>query len=282
MTTALVLGGAGFIGTAIVRALEAAGSDVAIAGTSSRVDALTAERIAALAPVELVVFCAGSSSVAASAADPTGERAKTVEPLRRLVETMAHWPAPRLVFISSAAVYGNAMQLPTPETATCAPVSAYGVHKRECEQLLFDAALPSAIVRLFSVYGPGLRKQLLWDACKKALAHKETFAGTGAEERDWLHVTDAAALVLAAAAVASRDVPIFNGGSGIGVAVRDVLAPICLAMRADPPTFTGETRAGDPTKYLADITRARALGWAPQIELARGLAEYVAWFVEHG
>src|SRR5512146_2311629 len=113
MKTALVLGGAGFVGSAVVRALEAAGHTVAVAGTGPERDPLTRERIAALAPTELVVFCAGSSSVAASIADPGRERDKTVAPLEHLLRVMATWPHARLVFVSSAAVYGTAAQLPT-------------------------------------------------------------------------------------------------------------------------------------------------------------------------
>jgi UDP-glucose 4-epimerase len=284
MKTALVTGGAGFIGAAVVRALG--GYAVTIAGTSSISDPLTATRIAALEPnIDLLVHCAGGSSVGASLADPSADYEKTVPPFMRLLEYVkTRARRARVVLLSSAAVYGNAVEIPTSETSTIAPVSPYGVHKRMCEELCLSSAcidgVSSTILRLFSVYGAGLRKQLLWDACRKARAGDVTFAGTGDEERDWLHVDDAAALIVAAAGQASPDVPIYNGASGVGIRVRDVVEQICRELGADAPRFSGKTRAGDPQRYVADITRARALGWAPQIQIERGVSQFVAWFRE--
>ena len=107
-----------------------------------------------------------------------------------------------------------------------------------------------------------------------------SFAGTGDEQRDWLHVEDAAALIVKLAAVASPHVPVVNGASGRGMRVREILEALCKGLGAPAPVFTGIKRAGDPERYIADVTRARALGWSPQIEIERGLAEYVAWFLE--
>jgi len=280
MLTALVTGGHGFIGGAIARALE--GYRVTVAGNLPD-DPLTAERIAALEPVDVIVHCAGGSSVGASLQDPGADFVISVPPFEALFEHVrARMPTTRVVFLSSAAVYGNASRVPTPETTPLAPVSPYGVHKQQCEELCRrfgrEHGIASVIVRLFSVYGPGLRKQLLWDACRKAHVGNVTFAGTGNEERDWLHVDDAASLVVAALQHATAQAPVFNGGSGVGVAVRDVVGQICRELAAPAPRFTGEVRAGDPTRYVADITRARALGWSPRIDIVTGVSQFVAWF----
>ena len=188
------------------------------------------------------------------------------------------------MLVSSAAVYGAAVSIPTSESCALAPISPYGAHKRICEELCASYGrsfgVASVVLRLFSVYGPGLRKQLMWDACRKARAGELTFAGTGDEERDWLHVDDAASLVIAAAAQASAATPIYNGASGAGVRVRDVVGQIYRELGAGTPRFSGETRAGDPRRYVADVTRSRSLGWSPRVELARGISQYVAWFRE--
>jgi len=278
MRTALVTGGAGFLGTAVTEALEAEGYAVTVLGRSSQTEPLTGATIAtALArDPALVVHCAGGSSVARSIQDPDGERAKTVPPFAELLGQLRD-RAP-VVLLSSAAVYGAAAVVPTPETSPTAPLSPYGEHKLACEQLVRAHGGPAAIVRLFSVYGAGLRKQLLWDACQKATAGVPRFAGTGDEERDWLHVRDAAALILVAARAASSDVPVINGGTGRGTSVREVVGLISRELGAPAPEFSGEVRAGDPARYVADITRARELGWAPRIDVARGIADYVAWF----
>jgi UDP-glucose 4-epimerase len=284
---ALVTGGRGFLGTAIVRALRAAGYAVEVAATSSRSDFLDRARVRALAPFDVLIHCAGSSSVGASLADPHGDFEKTVPPLALLLDSVRTRAAQtRVVLLSSAAVYGNAAELPTPESCPVAPVSPYGFHKRMCEELCLsygrNYGVASVILRLFSVYGPGLRKQLFWDACRKARAAETLFAGTGDEERDWLHVDDAAALVVASLSHAVSDAPVINGASGVGVRVRDAIDQIYRELEAGPARFSGAIRAGDPNRYVADITRARALGWSPRIDIQRGIAEYVAWFREQG
>jgi UDP-glucose 4-epimerase len=281
MKAAVVTGAAGFIGAAVARALESERFTVYAAGTSSAADPLTPERVAALPAFELLVHCAGSSSVGASLQDPERELAKTVPPLQAVLDHVrTKQPHARVVLLSSAAVYGNAARVPTPETCPAAPVSAYGEHKRMCEELCVASGIAAVIVRLFSVYGPGLRKQLLWDACRKADRGELTFAGTGDEERDWLHIDDAAALIVRAAQEASASVPIFNGASGAGVRVRDVVGQIYRELGAGQPQFSGAARAGDPQRYVGDITRARALGWSPRILIERGIAQYVAWYRE--
>jgi UDP-glucose 4-epimerase len=123
-----------------------------------------------------------------------------------------------------------------------------------------------------------LRKQLLWDACKKVAAGTHRFFGTGHELRHWLHIDDAVALIVTAAEVATAPATILNGGSGVGTPNHHVVTELLGAMGAGAPEFVGGGRPGDPPRYVADITRARALGWSPRIDLGRGLAEYVRWF----
>jgi UDP-glucose 4-epimerase len=283
---ALITGGAGFLGSAIVRALRGAGYATTSIG-NTRDDRLTGDRLAALDPdLDVIVHCAGGSSVGASLTSPLEEFEKTVPPLAALLEQVRRRArTPRVVLLSSAAVYGHAEQVPTPETAAIAPISPYGFHKRMCEDLLAcygkNYGVQSVVVRLFSVYGPNLRKQLMWDACSKVVRGDLTFAGTGNEVRDWLHVEDAAALTVLLGAYASPDVPIYNGAAGVGVSVRDVVTQICEELGAGAPEFSQAARPGDPPRYIADVTRARSLGWAPKVEIRAGISQYVKWFKEH-
>ena len=104
---------------------------------------------------------------------------------------------PRVVFVSSAAVYGNPPSLPVDEKATPCPMSPYGRHKVECEQLLREfherIELPSVSLRVFSAYGEGLRRQIFWDVCVQALANGEIrLHGSGSETRDFVHAYDVA------------------------------------------------------------------------------------------
>jgi UDP-glucose 4-epimerase len=188
-------------------------------------------------------------------------------------------PKALLLFPSSAAVYGATPAGPIDEEAPLNPVSLYGEHKKMAEELCASSGLRVALLRLFSVYGPGLRKQLLWDACRKLSAGERTFGGDGTEKRDWVHVEDAAAFFVRAAQVAPDGFSTVNVGSGRAVSTREVLTTLFAAWSdAGEPVFTGAARPGDPQHYQAATARARSWGWRPERSLADGIAEYVRWF----
>lgn len=249
---------------------------------------LTALRSLDLRP-DLIVHCAGSGAVGASITAPYTDFQRTVETTAAVLEFLrVDCPEAALVYPSSAAVYGVADRLPMVESLPLRPASPYGVHKKIAEELVVEHArlfgLKAVVVRLFSIYGEGFYKQLLWDACQRISAHESVFFGTGDETRDWLHASDAAELLAQAAGHASSNCPIVNGGFGESVSVRDVLTEIFQLMgRDDLPRFCGTQRPGDPLHYHADVRQAMSWGWQPQVTWQAGLARYVAWFKqEHG
>jgi UDP-glucose 4-epimerase len=188
------------------------------------------------------------------------------------------------VYPSSASVYGAAKVMPIQEDTQCAPVSPYGVNKRIAEQLILshgaNYGTAAAIVRLFSVYGCGLRKQLLWDACRKLSSGDFVFAGTGNETRDWLHVDDAAELLLIATKYAVPHCPVMNGGTGTGIHVREMLTHLasCLDAGGEPLMFSGISRSGDPNAFVADMSQTSYWDWKPIAYWMDKVAEYVAWW----
>lgn len=297
---ALVTGAAGFIGSRVVDRLVADGwRVVGIGHGSPHADArrnmrwvesdLTAAALSALdcAP-DAIVHCAGTASVGRAESDPQGEHRRTVGATRSVLDFSASLPAPaRLVMVSSAAVYGAAAEMPTPESSPLAPLSRYGEFKVEAEGLWCDHALEygrqAAIVRLFSVYGEGLRKQLLWDACGKLMRGDGRFDGTGDETRDWLYVDDAVELLVSSIGRAKRECVIVNGGSGNPVPVRDVVDALRSALGNAPlPRFSGLIRSGDPRHYAADISLAASWGWRPRVEWQEGFERYARWFARLG
>ncbi|HEX4458592.1 MAG TPA: SDR family oxidoreductase [Polyangia bacterium] len=286
---ALVTGAGGFIGAHVQRGLTRAGWQAVACGRGTALPQISADALAGrpeLAGLQLVVHCAGGSSVAKSVTAPLDDFTDSVPPLAHVFEHVRrHAPAAKVVLLSSAAVYGDARTFPIAESSPLQPISPYGCHKLMCEQLCAsygrNYGVSSAILRLFSVYGPGLRKQLLWDACRKALRGERRFAGSGHEVRDWLHIDDAVALVLATVAVAAPDVPVLNGGTGVATSVAAVVGQLFAAIdNGGAPEFVGGGRVGDPARYIADIGKARALGWSPSVSIADGVAEYVRWFRE--
>ena len=234
---------------------------------------------------EVILHCAGSANVAFSMKFPAQDFERSVNTTVAVLEyARLQSPAAAVVFPSSAAVYGKVHTLPITENHPLHPVSPYGVHKLLCEQLLGSYAqhfgVPVGVIRYFSLYGAGLRKQILWDACSRFCRGENVFFGSGKETRDFLHVSDAARLLYAAALQADTACPIINGGAGSQTTIAQLLAEIGRALPGTPkPVFSGDSRVGDPDHYQADISRARALDWAPRLELTEGVAEYVRWFL---
>ncbi len=232
---------------------------------------------------DVIVHCAGSGSVGFSMTHPYQDFQRTVATTLAVLEyARLHAPKAKISYPSSAGVYGVADKLPIAESDPLSPASPYGVHKRMSEDLCKSYAknfgITVAMTRLFSVYGVGLRKQLLWDASQKINNDENEFFGSGEEIRDWLHVEDAASLLIAAAEHASAKCPVVNGGSGVGVTVKEVLTDLFACFeRSDAPKFSGIVRSGDPLGYQADIAQASSWGWQPAKDRKQSIAEYVTW-----
>lgn len=231
-----------------------------------------------------IIHCAGGGSVGFSVSNPLLDFQRTVGGTSEVLEFIRKYaPGAGLVYPSSAAVYGCARTVPISEEDNTAPVSPYGVHKQMAEQLCRSYGnsfgVKCAILRLFSVYGPGLRKQLLWDACHKLQTGEPCFGGTGLEKRDWLHVADASKLLRLAAERVAPDCPTVNGASGEGVEVREILSEVNAGLNLDVVCqFTGVGRPGDPLHLVANVSKAMDWGWRPEISWGKGVKEYAEWF----
>jgi len=297
----LVTGARGFLGGFVLRHYVRAGWDVIGLGRDAAPGAepvpasvawhageVTLETLTSLGlRPDLIVHCAGSGSVPGSFSDPAGDLRDTVHSTAAVLEFVRqHCPGCVVVYPSSAAVYGNAAGAPVDEDSPVsihAPGSPYGTHKLMAEQLCLSYGrhfgLSVAIVRLFSIYGEGLRKQLLWDACQKIERGDHVYGGTGGECRDWMHAEDAARLLAAVAPYAEPECPIFNGASGEPTTVRDVLHLLYRELGVHAaPRFSQRARPGDPTSLQADTSRALAIGWTPSIDLEHGIARYARWY----
>lgn len=235
---------------------------------------------------DFVFHLAGGAAVGASLNAPFEDFTRTTHTTARLLEWLrVHSPRTRLVVASSAAVYGDTAGMPARESLRPAPVSPYGYHKLMMEQLCQEYShifgLSTAVLRLFSVYGEGLRKQLLWDCGVKLMSGADVieFGGSGEELRDWVHVDDAVRMMHQAAALASAESPLFNGGSGIGVRVRDIVNQLAICLRRMPQIrFSGISRRGDPTVLVADTERIVSAGISCRIPMDLGVQRYADWF----
>lgn len=235
---------------------------------------------------DAVIHLAGGSAVGPSFVQPAEDFRRSVSTANELLEWLRlRAPHACVVMASSAAVYGAGHDAVIPESATCRPYSPYGFHKRMAELAVESYAhsfgLRAAIVRLFSVYGEGLRKQLLWDACSRLSAGDSPLrlGGTGQERRDWLHVEDAARLLTLAVDWAEVGAPLINGGTGVGATIADVATHLCECWgTATSVTFSGQSRSGDPHALVADVSQLRRRSFVPAHAWQDGMRAYVRWF----
>lgn len=302
--TLLVLGAAGFIGRHVCRALATRGIHVLGLGhgnaaefdpnhwgcarwSSASIDIESIEALAGDVALAGIVHCGGNGVVASAFADPFRDYQRAVLSTAAALDFVRQrkLESCRVVLASSAAVYGDQGDVDLQESAVRSPISPYGFNKVAAESLCDSYArffgVRSSVVRLFSVYGEGLRKQLLWDAMRKFSGGESRFFGTGNELRDWLHVTDAADLLARAALQPQSTFEVFNGGHE-HASTRHVLTLLSqAACTTHQPEFSGETHIGNPRRLTADASHARGqLQWSPRVSLREGIKGYGEWFLQ--
>lgn len=240
---------------------------------------------------DVILHCAGSANVGASVVNPMADLDGNLHSLYQLlIALQGIEKKPKIIFMSSAAVYGNPKQLPIRETDELAPVSPYGLHKVMCEKLChyFNQVHGYRIrsIRIFSAYGiannSGLRKQIFWDIYQKYLSTGSIrLFGTGSETRDYIHVLD---ILQAMKCVLAYDGPeeVFNVANGEETSIRALAEAYAkeLGESTDIVSFSGETKAGDPLNWRADISLLKKIGYEKTIDFEDGVRGYVHWVRE--
>lgn len=240
---------------------------------------------------DIIYHLAGGSSVGAAMANPREDFLRTVVGTVELLDwCRIETPGVRVVAVSSAAVYGAGHTGLITEDAATRPVSPYGHHKlimeAVCRSYAQSFGLSVVTPRLFSLFGPQLKKQLLWDLCTRLTVGEMplTLGGTGDELRDWVDVHEAVRALELLPTLAGPTSPAINVGTGVGTSVRDIARKLIGAWGAegDVPRFSGQARPGDPFSLIADPSALRHLGFRWQKPLDVGVAEFVRWFRTEG
>lgn len=299
---ALVLGAAGFIGRYTSLALAARGYCVLGLGhgdwsieerdkwgiaewVSGDITTTSLNAVVKSRKVHCTVFCAGSGTVSFAFHNPLDDFSRAVSSVAIVLDWIRVQGAPfcRFVLLSSAAIYGDQGQMALLESLPANPMSPYGFNKLAseiiCRSYSTSFQMPISIVRLFSVYGEGLRKQLFWDALNKFRTGCFTFWGTGRELRDWIHVCDAAELIAVSATAPQETFSIYNGGCE-AVPICNVVSGLMKAQGyRSNIIFNGIADKGSPFSLCSDSSFARqALGWKPMVSLVDGIARYSQWY----
>jgi nucleoside-diphosphate-sugar epimerase len=293
----LILGSEGFIGNHLVayflgRGWQVYGCDLfetaRLAYNYRKISRLSPELDEVFAGKELSVCinAAGSGNVNYSMTHPfTDFEANSLDTIRVLDSIRRLQPHCKYLHISSAAVYGNPRRLPITENDPTSPLSPYGWHKLISEHLCREYhsiyKIRTVAVRPFSVYGPGLRKQLLWDLFQKITSATNGVVelwGTGNESRDFIYIGDLVKSLHLLLENAPMEGETYNLASGKEITIKEVAN--LFAGLIDPSVgvvFNQHVREGDPLNWRADISRIQSLGFRPGYELADGIKLVAQW-----
>jgi GDP-4-dehydro-6-deoxy-D-mannose reductase len=299
----LVTGAGGFLGSWMVRHLEARGEDLiatdlprkdpkpAPEGSKVRREPLDVrdrhqvDRLVESVRPEVVYHFAGQAFVIPSWEDPGGTMATNLLGTLNVLEALRHHsPRTRLGFAGSGTEYGDPDIIPTPESAPLKPTSPYAASKAAadllCYQYFRSFEIPVYRYRIFGTTGPGKRGDSVNDFASQIVALERTgrpgtiHVGNLDKSRDVADVRDA---VRAMERVVEKGEPgeAYNIGSGVPRKVRDTLTKLLALARVkvNPETDPTRIRKVDEPVHLADVGRLRKLGWTAEIPFDRTLEE---------
>ena len=307
MQTYLVTGGAGFIGSNVVEALVKSGARVRVLDNLStgrranlaavadsiewhEADLRDADAVRrAVSGVDVVLHQAAMASVPRSVAEPLTANEVNVTGTLHVLLAARDAGVRRVVIASSSSVYGNSPTLPKVETMAVEPLSPYAVGKlaaeRYCQAFSEVYGLPTMGLRYFNVFGPRQDPNSEYAAViprfLTAMLRGEapTIYGDGQQSRDFTYVDDVVQANLLAANAPADVSGYYNVACGSRISLLDLVDTLnaCLGThltaRHEPP------RVGDVRDSQADIGKIQAaLGFAPQVSFAEGLARTVAYF----
>lgn len=294
----LVTGGAGFIGSNIVKSLVELQHHVVVldnfrAGNLPGRKVQGAEYhsydigdpsadIAPFSGVDVVLHCAAMSRVQYSIEHPMETMQANINGTAHVLEASRKCCVKRVVFASSSSVYGDTERLPITEGMPLQPKSPYGMHKQfgedMCRLWSETYGLPTVSLRLFNVYGPQMdpAEEYALVMGKFLMRRRQGYAlpitGDGEQTRDFTHVSDVVrAFVMASASSTVGRGEAINIGGGSNITINRL-----AALFGGPITYT--TPRLEPRHTLADISLAkRLLGWEPTVSMEQGVSDLIRW-----
>jgi nucleoside-diphosphate-sugar epimerase len=307
-TKSVVTGGAGFIGSALVRGLLeqnagpvvvvdnfSSGNDRNIEEVRSKIEVARADIrgyadvLSAFRGADIVYHLAAIPSVPRSIDDPIPSHESNIDGTFNVYRAAKEAGARRVVYAASSSAYGDTLVLPKVETMTPQPKSPYALQKLVGEYYgsVFDTCfgLETVSLRFFNVYGPRQDPTSAYSGVLSIFmkcvltGQSPTIFGDGEQSRDFTYVEDVAALVMKAARAQGVSGRVYNAGNGGRFTLNQVwetlqkIAGVQIAANYGPP------RAGDVRDSQADTTAAvRDLGHEPKFSLEEGLRRTLEWY----
>lgn len=310
MPRTLVTGGAGFIGSHIVRTLLERGDETRVVddlstgrgenieGVKDRVEFIEGDiadpdtAAHAVEGVEVVFHEAALPSVPRSIDDPLATNRACVDGTATLLDAARKAGVRRLVYAASSSAYGDQPGFPRREDMAPQPLSPYAAAKLAgeyyCRVFAECFGIETVCLRYFNVFGPRQNPKSQYAAAipifvSRLLAgERPTIFGDGEQSRDWTYVANAVHANLLAAEAEGVSGKVINVGCGHTLSVNAVVRKIKDILGVDIEPAYEPARPGDVKKSHGDLTRAREwLGYAPVVSFDDGLRSTIDWLREH-
>ncbi|MBA5268234.1 MULTISPECIES: NAD-dependent epimerase/dehydratase family protein [Enterococcus] len=310
MEKILITGGAGFIGSTLANHLGKENVVIVVDDLSMGkveniemdrnitfiegdvADSVLMEEIIRANQFDYIFHLAAVASVADSVARPVETHRVNFESVLMLLELVRKYQPnlKRIVFSSSAAVYGDEPTLPKKEESIIRPLTPYAIDKFAAEQYVLDYChlydVPGSAVRFFNVYGPNQNPNspysgvisILVDRYKKQLAGEKTsftLYGDGSQSRDFVYIDD---VIQALLLVANKEAALgqqFNVGTGKATTLLTLIQTIDQILETELALEYQPERSGDIHDSLADISKIQSIGYLPNYDVLSGMKSYL-------
>jgi len=304
----LITGGTGFIGTHLSKELLLQEVELIVLDVSPKF-ALTSNILTNSKKLKLKIFnlldldwqdflekehfdcifhLAGNANVNSSVSDPISDFNSNILLSIRILESLRKISyRGKFIFPSSAAVYGNPKKLPIYEDDPTVPISPYGVSKLTIERYISIYSklygIQAASIRLFSIYGPGQRKLVIYDLLKKTSQNGSflNLYGDGSQTRDFIFIQDVINGLLTIAKNGKLNGEVYNLATGVEYSIQDIVEKLSNLLNINPKIiFSGSVRLGEPERWAVNINNLKRLGFKPKTSLEEGLIQTITWFKE--